>query len=572
MATYESALFCDVCQNRNLNKSAEAYCSQCEEALCIECRDHHKISRSSKSHQTISVEKHQKLPSFIKQIKHYCAKHDCFLEFYCKSHDSLCCKLCLISGHKECKETMFIEDFLMPSSGHQSAALDNIEKVLKDLDDNICSAIKDRTRNTTELRDQKQMIAEQIKEKRQEINTMLDHLEGALQKKASAMEKEYSRKINEVIAKLEAEKKKVNKIQKDFDSVKMFASNLQIIIGVKAFQESVSVNETNVQSLYNDGSLNNVAIECTFNENVERFIKEIKTFGDIKVNKCEKHSSFSWKCDTSAQIFKTVPKAILIDNISARLVRKISTQHFNLSGCAISENEDFFFLQLHKNNLLKYGPNGEFHSKSRINSGQYNVGYDLAMVDSNSVAVSCGGNNPKQLYIIDTNSTETRHVFDLCDWCYGLNYHNGSFICCTSANGIKLYDTLFHKLTNMRILPNAPNMVDGTYVTSNENSIFHSNCRNNSVVCYNFSGQVQWTYSDSLLTKPYGITLDSYSNIYVAGSESNNVVVISKDGKQAKQLIGSSDGILNPRAVFFHKTKNVLLVANYDGVAFLFDV
>lgn len=235
--------------------------------------------------------------------------------------------------------------------------------------------------------------------------------------------------------------------------------------------------------------------------------------------------------------------------------------------------DTYFFLELYKNNLLKYEPNGEFHSKSRINSGQYSVGYGLAIVDSNTIVASCGGYNPKQLYLIDTNSTETRKVFNIGDWCYGLSFQNGSFICCTSSNGIKLYDALSQEFTKMRTWPNAPKLKEGTYVTSNENSIYHSNWPDNSVVCYDFSGQVQWRYCDSLLEKPYGITIDSSSNIYVAGSKSNNVVMISKDGKQTKELIGPSEGILNrSHAVYFQKNKNVLLVANFDGVAFLFDV
>ncbi|CAC5408333.1 unnamed protein product [Mytilus coruscus] len=263
----------------------------------------------------------------------------------------------------------------------------------------------------------------------------------------------------------------------------------------------------------------------------------------------------------------------LIENINARLVRKINTNHINLTGCAISETGDIFFLESHKNNLLKYGPNGEFHSKSRINSWQYNVGYDLAVVHSNIVAVSSIGNNPKQLYLINTNSTETRQVFNMGNWCYGLNYHNGTCICCTTDKGITLYDTLSKKLTYMRILPNALNSEYETYVTSNDNFIYYSSHRDHSVVCYDFSGQVRWKYSDlTLLRTPFGVTIDSFSNIYVPGSESNNIVVISKDGKQAKQLIGVSDGFENPRVVFLHKIKSVLLVANYDGVAYLFDV
>lgn len=267
MATNEIVSFCDICQSRDINKLAGEYCPQCEEALCGDCIHHHKISRSTKSHQTISIEKYNKLPSFIKQIKHNCEEHDFVLEFYCKSHDSLCCKICSISCHKECKEIIFIEDFLTPSKFYQSVALDNIEKVLKDLESNISSAIKDRSRNLTELREQKQMIAKQIKEKRQQIDILLDRLEEALLGKASAMEKVNCQKIEEVIAKLNEEKKKVHEIQKDIESVKLFASNLQIFLGTKAFQENVSTNELSVQYLYDNGSFENLQMVCTFNEN-----------------------------------------------------------------------------------------------------------------------------------------------------------------------------------------------------------------------------------------------------------------------------------------------------------------
>ncbi|XP_071149666.1 uncharacterized protein [Mytilus edulis] len=572
MATDEIASFCNICLTRDQNKLAEEYCPQCEEALCGDCRHHHKISKSTKSHQTISLEKYNKLPSFIKQIKHNCEEHDCFLECYCKCHDSLCCKRCLISSHKECKEIIFIEDFLTPSTGYHSVALHNIEKALKDLDTNICSAIKDRNRNLTELHEQKQKISKLIKEKRQEINTRLDNLEDALQEKASAMENEYCLKINKVIAKLEYGKKKVDKIIEDVDSVKMFASNLQIFMGTKTFQENVSTNEINVHELCDNGKLNNFTMECTFNDKLEELRNEVKVFGDIKVDNCDKHISFSWRGDKSAQLYKSTLGANSIENINVTLVRKININVNGLSGCAISEAGNIMFLHDHSNSLIKYTRNGKFISKSVINQQAKDIGYDLAVIDSDTVAVSSGGNDPQQIYLIDMNTTKTSQVFQLGDRCYGLSYNNNSFICCTHMNGIKIYDRSHDNLTNARILPNAPGMVAYTYVTSNKNRIFHTNWRDHSVVCYELSGQVQWKYCDSILRQPFGITLDSYSNIYVAGSESNNVVVISKDGKQAKELIGANDGISNPRAMYFDKNKNILLVTNYKGYAFLFNV
>ncbi|CAC5408335.1 unnamed protein product [Mytilus coruscus] len=451
MATNASALFCIICQCKDINKSAEEYCPQCEEALCGDCRDNHKISKLSKSHQTISVEKYNKLPSFIKQISHNCEEHECILEFYCKSHDSLCCKLCSISGHKECKEIIFIENFLTPSIGYQSVALDNIERDMKDLEVNICSALKDRNRNLTELRDQKIMIGKQIKEKCQEIKTVLDHLEGVLLEKVSAMENEYCLKIDEVIAKLEDEKKKVVEIQKDVESVKMFASNLQIFMGTKSFQENVSTNKMNVQKLYDNGNLNNFTIECTLNDKLENLIKEIKTFGNIKNDDSKKHVSFSWKVDKSAQIFKSISGAKMIENINVRLVRKINVGRNGLTGCALSENGNMLFLQAHRNNLLRYELNGKFLSESHINTAPSDIGYDLAIVDSNTVAVSSGGNLPHTIYLIDMNSAKTRQDLDIDNFCYGLSYNNGSLVCCTSGEGIKIFDMSHRNSTNLRI-------------------------------------------------------------------------------------------------------------------------
>ncbi|XP_071148846.1 uncharacterized protein [Mytilus edulis] len=570
MATIDSTPFCDICQHRDLNKSAEEYCPQCEEALCGDCTEHHNISKSTKSHQTISIEKYNKLPSFIKQISHNCQEHGCILEFYCKSHDYFCCKICSISAHKECKEIIYIEDFLPPSKGHQSVAFDNIEKVLKKIESNISSAIKDRKRNLTELHEQKRVISEHIKDKRNEINVLLAHLEEELLEKVSALEKTNCEKIAEVITKLEDEKEKVGGVQKDVESVKMFASDLQIFMGTKAFQESISTNEINVQQVYGNGSLNNVTMKCTFNEKLEGFIKDIKTFGDIEINNSEKHVSFSWKGDKSAQIFKPKSVAKSIETINVRLERKITIDCYGLSGCAVSESGHMLFLQAYSNRMMKYTQNGEFISESRINPEANGIGYDFSVIDSNTVAVSNGGNHPQQIHLIDINSTKTSQVFQLRDWCCGLSYSNDLFICCTYHNGIKIYD---RSNSNVRILPNSPKSADDTYVASNANRIFHTNWREDSVVCYDFSGQVQWKYVDSkLLRKPFGITLDANSNVYVACFDSNNVVVISPDGKQAKELIGASDGLANPRALFFHKTKHLLLVANYNNGALVYDV
>jgi DNA-binding beta-propeller fold protein YncE len=88
---------------------------------------------------------------------------------------------------------------------------------------------------------------------------------------------------------------------------------------------------------------------------------------------------------------------------------------------------------------------------------------------------------------------------------------------------------------SIEIIPGSKEGFSYTYITSDNNYTYHSNTHTNSVVCYDFNGVKKWCYRNDLLKEPKGITVDSNSNIYVAGSKSNNVVVISPDGKRAKQ-------------------------------------
>ena len=111
-----------------------------------------------------------------------------------------------------------------------------------------------------------------------------------------------------------------------------------------------------------------------------------------------------------------------------------------------------------------------------------------------------------------------------------------------------------------------------TIETSDNRFLYHSNHHINSITCFDLYGTSIWTYKDNLLQNPKGITADSHSNIYVAGCDSHNVVVISPEGKRARQLHGPSDGLIHPRVIHYDKDSDHLLVSNYNGPSFLYKV
>jgi outer membrane protein assembly factor BamB len=69
-------------------------------------------------------------------------------------------------------------------------------------------------------------------------------------------------------------------------------------------------------------------------------------------------------------------------------------------------------------------------------------------------------------------------------------------------------------------------------ISLRDDTIKCTDWRTNTIYCYTLTGQQIWTFKDeNVLRVPRGIALDKNKNVYVAGRESKNVVVLSPDGK-----------------------------------------
>jgi hypothetical protein len=61
-------------------------------------------------------------------------------------------------------------------------------------------------------------------------------------------------------------------------------------------------------------------------------------------------------------------------------------------------------------------------------------------------------------------------------------------------------------------------------------------------VCCDIIGTILWTFTDkSALNAPSSITVDDYGHVYVVGANPVNVIVISPDGKEHRQLLSKAD-------------------------------
>ena len=131
------------------------------------------------------------------------------------------------------------------------------------------------------------------------------------------------------------------------------------------------------------------------------------------------------------------------------------------------------------------------------------------------------------------------------------------------------------KLSDDRIttLVKQSNMPPYSYITTCREKIYQTNRNTNTVTCYTINGDKLWEYIDeSVLSDPWGVTVDNDGNVYVTSYRSSSVVVLDPDGRQGRQILISDDGLKEPRGIYFNKSKNCLLVTNYHGPSFLYRV
>jgi outer membrane protein assembly factor BamB len=114
---------------------------------------------------------------------------------------------------------------------------------------------------------------------------------------------------------------------------------------------------------------------------------------------------------------------------------------------------------------------------------------------------------------------------------------------------------------------------NSTSISLRDDTIKCTNWKTNTIYCYTLTGQDIWTFKDeNVIRSPRGIALDKHRNVYVAGYETNNVVVLSPDGKICREILTQSDGLDKPWSLRINIDRNEFLVCNESGQAFLFSL
>ncbi|VDH97213.1 Hypothetical predicted protein [Mytilus galloprovincialis] len=551
-----STVLCGVCDSQHTKTNADYWCPDCDEGLCSQCLKHHNASKATRNHDVISVDNYKQLPPLIADISPYCSQHDRKFKNYCPQHESLCCPLCIPSNHANCVGILSLENVIQTAK--ISVLMESLDRNLKDIKMNAERVVKDRKQNFDEIQKQKQKFHDEIKTVRYKINEHLDNLEQHILQDLYAAEEKVKSQIEDLLVKLAEHSGNLDLLQTNMSALKEYASDLQTFLGSKMIETEIKKHEIFMQSLFEDGSLQKIDLNCKIEDKISDLLSTVTSFGSLSVESSSPLVVLQTEKGKQAQIgtlYRAPPTPI--NDITMMFKRKLELN--NIIGCSISSNGDIVLLDNSKKCLLFLKADGTLKSKIPITLSSNQNPLDVTFIDDKTVAVSLSYSNQIQIINIVTKTIES--MIKTNSFCCSICYRE-CHLYCTTWTDIQKFNVL-DNCSSTLVIDN--NLVTWSFVTTSKDKIFYTNNSRHTVTCCSLTGEKMWEYKDQLVSYPRGISVDKDSNVYIASPGNNSIIVLSPDGKQARKLLGKDDGIDNPFGLAFNVTKDKLLVANNNG-------
>jgi hypothetical protein len=463
--------------------------------------------------------------------------------------------MCIRDNHRHCKELRPIHE--VTEHAKSSTAIAHIERDLKAIDGTFEKIKSNIKKNISSLHNKKKKYLSDISDMRKSLNEHLDKIEKQTVEEMQSAEQSLQGQLKKVMVAMERKRTYFDDIHQDVNKIKKYASDLQTFIGVKEMT-SVVDGEAKKQKGAFDYDL--FELKLDFLQELESFVKDISMFGVISVGKV--HYSTSLTTGAELQLHISQPQ----------LTRKTTVNFQNrdkgricITGCDILPNGKLVFIDQEGKLLLMFSNNGNYEKDIVQFTGKP---YEVSSTGGNIVAVTIYNNHEVVFVSLITN--RIINTVNISNECWGTDFTKNRLAIQALPNfrssNIAYLDTKGQLIERVNISNEYSKNIslrDGTIKCTDGTTIY----------CFTLTGKNIWTFkNDKILRKPAGIALDQNSNVFVAGNGTNNVVVLSPDGKNCRQILTKHDGLNEPCSLRINIERSELLVCNKNGPAFLFSL
>lgn len=166
---------CAICDSLRQSKPSVYWCSECDQGLCYNCSERHSVPNATNNHHTVPIDTYRLLPENIMRTTQTCPDHNTLYQTCCYQHECLCCIKCDLKAHRGFTNVQNIVDVV--DNIKKSHVFLECEETLTDFISNVENIIKNREDNALSLQKQRQIIQNEVKSIRQNVNDYLNTME-----------------------------------------------------------------------------------------------------------------------------------------------------------------------------------------------------------------------------------------------------------------------------------------------------------------------------------------------------------------------------------------------------------
>ncbi|XP_076113691.1 uncharacterized protein LOC143081939 [Mytilus galloprovincialis] len=534
-----AAQYCEPCTARGKTPSAFQWCTECEEALCSECTEAHKVQKMSRSHHLVEI---GKIPNKI-DLSYNCSKHQHLpFDYFCVDHDVICCKECLPKVHRACKNISSID--IASKRFKKSQSFLDFEEQLHFILETLDKMKKNRRENSSRLELEETKIRKEIAKAKENFIKRLESLEKSLLKQLTELNnkdmtviKHHEKGIGELEASTKAQKEAL-------EFVRDHCSEKQAFVSIHSSKPILDDIENKVKQLtesFVDTSL----------KFIEKQSKEYLTdIGSIELKETS--------CSISMVPYKQRQSQVPV--VSKRHITSL-THLYNIdmkekldtvTGITVSDNSTLIICDAGTNKVYFCDKNDAYQSS--INSPH--PPWDIAAIPGTTTAVMVCKSTPN---IIDIDRQQILKQVEVKQGeCYGVAATKEN-IYIGSKGKIYVLDLRGNFVRKIQ-LKNVDYYVNYISVCSNGN-IYYS--FNNEVHCITSDGKTVFTYSSPDLRDARDIQIDNAGNIYVIGCNSQRIHKLTCSGTLLDILL--NDNLSKPLCFCFRKDLAKCYIVNDGG-------
>ncbi|XP_052066383.1 uncharacterized protein LOC127706031 [Mytilus californianus] len=537
-----AANYCEPCTARGLTPTAFRWCSECDEALCSECTEAHKVQKITRNHHLVET---SKIPERI-NLSYNCSKHEHLpLDFFCVNHDVMCCQECLPQNHRSCKNVTSID--LASKNSKQSQSFIDFEEHLSFVIEALYKLNSNCKENDNRIEQQETKIRKQIEKIKEHIIKQLESLEESLLKDLTVIKdkiitrlKRQEKDIGDLITSSKAEKESL-------EFVRDHGSEKQAFVSIHSSKPVLDEIENKVKQL----SESLAYTSLTFVESVSK--EKITDLGSIELT--ETPCSFPFVPFKQCQ--SQVPVVLKRPSTSYTYLHDIDTKGDDLkgvTGITISDNNTLIFCDVNAGKIYFCDDTDNFLSSISSPFKPWNI----AAIPGTTTAVMSGRTDPYVRFLDITKRRLSKKV--------KVGQSGSGSIAVTKDN---IFVTIKGKIQVLdlsgkvkRIISLKHEQAINWYISVCQNgNICYSS--GNAVHCITSVGCPVFSYSSSDLLYARNAITDDADNIYVLDCESSNIHKLTSTGNLVDILWDES--LSEPYVFCFSKDFSKIYIANKKG-------